>query len=237
MHSIYYLRPADYISRTVLVVGSFASGSDLARQLASLNIDKYEPNSDKEGYTKVYVSCSTPPDTIDPWTPYITYLPLMDHIQEDGTIVLQDQRTVKRVDTIIFATGYNFSLPFCKFTDYPWSDRKFQVLDEVIQVEEREDGREREAGGMKGLSMDKLDQVMLFLEADQGKSIAFPALRECFNRYACSNRHCPSGREVADDRIPNRSFPTCRNPNPPHRSLVVRIPHSSRQYQTPSKPE
>ena len=82
------------------------------------------------------------------------------------------------MDTIIFATGYNFSLPFCKITDYPWSDPKFQVLDEVIQVEEREDGREREAGGMKGLSMDKLDEVMLCLEADQRKSIAFPALRE-----------------------------------------------------------
>jgi len=82
------------------------------------------------------------------------------------------------VDTIIFATGYNFSLPFCKITDYPWSDTKYQVLDEVIQEEERDGGRKGELGGMKGLSMDKLDEVMLFLEADEGKSIAFPALRE-----------------------------------------------------------
>jgi hypothetical protein len=82
------------------------------------------------------------------------------------------------VDTIIFATGYNFSLPFCKITDYPWSDPKYQVLDEVIQPGEREGGREGEVGGMKGLSMDKLDEVMLFLEADEGRSIAFPALRE-----------------------------------------------------------
>jgi hypothetical protein len=176
LHSIYYLRPADYISRTILVVGSFASGSDLARQLASMNIGKYEPNSSEEGYTKVYVSCSTPPDTIDPWTPYITYLPLISHYQ-DGKIILEDGQTVV-VDTVIFATGYNFCLPFCKITDRPWSDSKYRVLDEVIQAEEREVGREGEVGGMKGLSMDKLDEVMLFLQADEGRSIAFPALRE-----------------------------------------------------------
>jgi hypothetical protein len=157
-------------------VGSFASGSDLARQLASLNIGKYEPDSTEEGYTKVYVSCSTPPDSIDPWTPYITYLPLISYCQ-DGTMVLEDGQEVK-VDTIIFATGYNFSLPFCKITDYPWSDPRNQVLDEVIQPGEREGGREGEVSGMKGLSMDKLDEVMLFLQADEGRSIAFPALRE-----------------------------------------------------------
>ena len=112
----------------------------------------------------------------------------MDHVQEDGTIVLQDQDTVRGVDTIIFATGYNFSLPFCKFTDYPWSDPEYQVLGGAIHTEEREGGREGEVGGMKGLSMDKLDQVMLFLEADEAKSIAFPALRECF-----SFTHAPTG--------------------------------------------
>jgi hypothetical protein len=162
-------------------VGSFASGSDLARQLASLNIGKYEPNSSEEGYTKVYVSCSTPPEGIDPWTPYINYLPLISHCQ-NGKLVLDDGQEVG-VDTIIFATGYNFSLPFCKITDYPWSDPKYQVLDEVIQEEEREGGREGEVGGMKGLSMDKLDEVMLFLQADEGRSIAFPALRE----FPCSH--------------------------------------------------
>jgi hypothetical protein len=176
LHSIYYLRPTDYISRTILVVGSFASGSDLARQLASLNIGEYEPNSSEEGYTKVFVSCSTPPESIDPWTPYITYLPLISHFQ-GGQIVLEDGKEVQ-VDTIIFATGYNFSLPFCKITDYPWSDPRYQVLDEVVQPGERDDGREGEVGGMKGLSMDKLDEVMLFLGADEGRSIAFPALRE-----------------------------------------------------------
>ena len=100
------------------------------------------------------------------------------------------------VDTIIFATGYNFSLPFCKTTDHPWSDHKYQVLDEVIQEEEREGGKEGEVGGMKGLSMDKLDEVMLFLEADEGKSIAFPALREF--PFSFNNPKIPSHTGIYD---------------------------------------
>jgi hypothetical protein len=168
----------------VLVVGSFASGSDLGRQLASLNIDRFKPDGtplpgvEPGGYTKVYVSCSTPPETVDPWTPYITYLPLISTISENGRIVLEDGKEVEGVDTIICATGYNFSLPFCKITDYPWSDPRYQVLDQVITPEERAGGREAEVGGMKGLSMDKLDEVMLFLEADKRRTIAFPTLRE-----------------------------------------------------------
>ncbi|KAJ9105026.1 hypothetical protein QFC19_003657 [Naganishia cerealis] len=38
MHSRWYRRPEDFIGKNVLVVGSFASGSDIARELASLNL-------------------------------------------------------------------------------------------------------------------------------------------------------------------------------------------------------
>lgn len=188
MHSIYYLRPEDYRSRTILVVGSFASGSDLARQLASLNLDKYTPggtplSTNGEGFTKVYVSCSSPPETNDPWTPYITYLPLISHLSPEGTIIFQDDQNLEGVDTIIFATGYNFSLPFCKITDHPWANSTYRVLDEVIMPEERDGGKEDERGGMKGLSMVGLDELMLFLEADVGRSIAFPTLRELLSCF------------------------------------------------------
>jgi len=188
LHSIYYLRPEDYCARTILVVGSFASGSDLARQLASLNIDHYAPDgtplsTDGPGFTKVYVSCSSPPDTKDPWTPYITYLPLISHLSPEGTIIFQDDQNLDGVDTIIFATGYNFSLPFCKNTDHPWDNPTYRVLDEVITPEERVGGKEDERGGMKGLSMVGLDELMLFLEADKGRSIAFPTLREFLIRF------------------------------------------------------
>jgi hypothetical protein len=207
LHSIYYLRPQDYAHRKVLVVGSFASGSDLARQLASLNLPPPSSSSstsssassmsprptspDGLNTTTVYVSCSTPPTTIDPWTPYITYYPLISHITTAGTIVFQSTSsssstspnptpTLEDVDTIIFATGYNFSLPFCKITDYPWSDPSYRVLDEVIHLEEREGGREVDQGGIKGLCMDTelLDGSMIFLRNDEGRGIAFPTLRE-----------------------------------------------------------
>jgi hypothetical protein len=160
------------------------------------------------------VSCSSPPETNDLWTPYITYLPLISHLSPEGTIIFQDDQNLEGVDTIIFATGYNFSLPFCKITDHPWSDPTYQVLDGVIQPEERAGGKEEEAGGMKGLSMDKLDELMLFLRANVGRSIAFPTLRELSSSLK-------SGKWLTY-RIPSRTVPTCRDSDSSHRSTLVR---------------
>jgi hypothetical protein len=78
------------------------------------------------------------------------------------------------VDTIIFATGYNFALPFCKTSDSPWNSRP--LLQDSITSEEREGGRKWEIGGMKGLTMQGMDPLLLFPEGD--RSIAFPILRE-----------------------------------------------------------
>jgi hypothetical protein len=144
------------------------------------------PQNGEEGFTKVYVSCSNPPETNDPWTPYITYLPLISHLDQ-GDIHFQSPSSSStsskvlrkgEIDTIIFATGYNFSLPFCKVSDSPWNKRR--ILQEVIQEEERKGGRDWEVGGMKGLTMEGLDPMMLFLggEGDEGRNIAFPILRE-----------------------------------------------------------
>jgi hypothetical protein len=74
---------------------------------------------------------------------------------------------------IIFATGYNNSLPFAKATDEPW--KSANVLDEVIREDEREGGDKWEIGGVKGLHMVGLDELLLFLKED--RSIAFPGLR------------------------------------------------------------
>jgi hypothetical protein len=48
-------------------------------------------------------------------------------------------------------------------------------LDEVIREDEREGGDRWEIGGVKGLHMVGLDELLLFLEED--RSIAFPGLR------------------------------------------------------------
>lgn len=100
----------------------------------------------------------------------------MSHVNHDGGIVFQDDsETLQEVDVIIFATGYNFSLPFCKATDSPWDGAR--ILDDQIRPGERDGGSESEVGGMKGLGVEGLDPLLLFLENDPLRSIAFPVLR------------------------------------------------------------
>lgn len=197
IHSLYYLRPQDYVGKTVLVVGSFASGSDIARQIASLNIGKYDPHGrpltpaaeeGEGGFTRVYVSCSggspspgfanSPDDPTTPWMKYISYRPLISHIDhQSGAIVFQDEGgTLDGIDTLLYATGYNFSLPFCKARDHPWDG--IRILDETIGPGERTGGADSEEGGLKGLCMEGLDPLLLFLEDDRSRSIAFPTLRK-----------------------------------------------------------
>ena len=183
----------DHAGKKMLVVGSFASGSDLSRQLASLNIGLYTStgevmNGTKPSipFTKVYISTSgtVPPtsmplDEPTPWREYITQVPIISHISPPscshprGLIHFNDKPPMEDVDTIIFATGYNFALPFCKATDRPWIDTP--LLDGVITADERKEGMERDIGGMKGLGVKHLDELLLFLDND--RSIAFPTLR------------------------------------------------------------
>lgn len=112
-----------------MVVGSFASGSDLARQLASLNLADDQPR------TKVYVSSSgdTSYATRDgEWAKYVIDVPIIRKV-DGNRIELENGQIVDDVDVIIFATGYYYSLPFCKRTDAPWNE--VPVLDEEINAE------------------------------------------------------------------------------------------------------
>ncbi|KIR57530.1 hypothetical protein I312_101660 [Cryptococcus bacillisporus CA1280] len=204
IHSRFYRRASDYAGQTVLVVGSFASGGDISRLLASHNIGKYDPSGQpmtrsvtpdqkldnssslkaatREGFIKVYVSSSgstqhsASPD--GPCAPYIHNLPLISHLSlpssahPKGIIHFEDGQQLSGVDTIIYATGYNFAYPFFKREDKPWDE--VGLVDGVIRNGERKGGEEWEEGGLKGLGMKKLDELLLFLEGD--RSIAFPAL-------------------------------------------------------------
>jgi hypothetical protein len=208
MHSRFYLQPSDYQGKTIMIIGSFASGSDLSRQLAGLNVGKYTtsgqrlsadgaltpPDSDNgetSGYTKVYLSSSGtgssyaarpgPGEAPQPWREHITDVPLTSSISASsdhpkGMIRFQDDthEPLTDVDIIIFATGYNFALPFCKATDEPWCSKR--IIDGVISEKEREGGEMEDVGGMKGLGMNGLDPLILFLEGD--RSISFPCLRK-----------------------------------------------------------
>ena len=48
-------------------------------------------------------------------------------------IELEDGQVVDDVEVVIFATGYYYSLPFCKAVDAPWD--RVPVLDEAIDVD------------------------------------------------------------------------------------------------------
>lgn len=173
----------------MLVLGSGNSGSDIVRHLSSLNLEHYtasgqpkelerEAGSD-QGFTTVYHSITGANragynSATDAWAPYIRTVGLISHIESGHRIHLVDGTVLEGIETIIFATGYNNCLPFAKNTDEPW--RSLSILDGVIQPGERADGGDvSEVGGLKGLHMQGLDPLLLFLEND--RSIAFPGLR------------------------------------------------------------
>ena len=233
-HSRFYRCPDQHAGKTILIVGSFASGSDLSRQIASLNLNPSLPR------TKVYVSSSG--DTSyagreGGWAEYIEDVPLITGF-EGEEIVFENGRRVRGVDEVIFATGYWYSLPFCRAPDKPWNG--VRVLSDNVGGEksgEKEGGRR---SGIKGFHMDNLDPLQLFLKND--RSIAFPTLREfhistspslhllstpitslitptgaCF-----SHAHVEPVEKNAHGRIPSRSFPARRNPSTsPLPSLVI----------------
>ena len=190
MHSREYRRPEDHVGKKIVVVGAGNSGADIVRHLSSLNLGHYTYQGQKTDdqadrpYTTVYQSVTGASRAgynlgTEPWTPYIRTVPTIHHIEGPsdctpaGVIHLQDDSKLEDIDLIIFATGYNNSLPFAKAADEPWASAN--VLDEVITQDERVGGDEWEIGGVKGLHMVGLDELLLFLKDD--RSIAFPGLR------------------------------------------------------------
>ncbi|KAJ9112081.1 hypothetical protein QFC22_006380 [Naganishia vaughanmartiniae] len=223
MHSRWYRRPEDFIGKNVLVVGSFASGSDIARELASVNLPSsvlpesmtahkparladHQSTSDRElaGKIRVYQSSSQTPnmftsglaadmeDDQRPWLRLIEQRPLIDRIETSTTpstegreevagsssvVHFTDGSTLTDIDVIIFATGYLYYYPFFKQSDAPWNREECRILDTPIG-EADVLGGEREGegntGGLQGLGMRHMDELMLFLEDD--RSMAFIGL-------------------------------------------------------------
>jgi hypothetical protein len=149
----------------------------MSRLLGSLNLRGIP--------TKVYQSStgignsSTADDPNEPWRPYIHKVPLIDRFEADGAKGRIHFRSIPfihepidDVDVVIFATGYYNSLPFCKKEDEPW--RSTRLLEEEITI--KDGGDERDLGGMRGLHVEGLDEMLLFLADD--RSLAFPGLRE-----------------------------------------------------------
>jgi Flavin-binding monooxygenase-like len=106
LHSIEYDIPAAFEGQTVLCVGGRASGSDLAREIAT------RPN------TMVYLSDTEFPAEQPIVENNVTWLPKTVSILQDGRVQFASTAATNvviepiHIDTIIFCTGYDYDFPF-----------------------------------------------------------------------------------------------------------------------------
>jgi hypothetical protein len=100
LHAMAYDNPDAFRGQTVLCVGGRASGSDIARELSGV-------------CRHVFLSDSTAPDDA-PITEFnVTWVPPTVRVREDGAVTFaRTDFVAKKVDTIIFCTGYDYNFPF-----------------------------------------------------------------------------------------------------------------------------
>jgi hypothetical protein len=125
--------------------------------------------------------------------------------QSHGPLIsVPSQRSIiskvhQKVDSTVrftFRTKASWKISI-KATDQPWASAN--VLDEVIREDERAGGDKWEIGGVKGLHMVGLDELLLFLKDD--RTIAFPGLRTFIQAH--------SGLSSSDS-LPDRTIPILR---------------------------
>jgi hypothetical protein len=108
MHSVEYDDPMEFQNQRVLCIGGRASGSDVAREIATA-----APNT-----TTVFLSDSAFAHPRPITRHNVTWLPKTQRILPDGRVALDssgmedDAREPIQVDTIIFCSGYDYDFPF-----------------------------------------------------------------------------------------------------------------------------
>lgn len=141
-HSAWYRSPLDYRGKRVLVVGNFSSGADIVRELTGGIVRKFDGsdewikqsagNPPGTGVTvyHAYRNPENPPpldyDPRDPsspdWCRRINVVGPIDHIDDDGKVVLQDG-TILDVDVIVWGTGFWRALPYIDHAVEPFKSR------------------------------------------------------------------------------------------------------------------
>ncbi|KAK9447717.1 uncharacterized protein V1518DRAFT_72513 [Limtongia smithiae] len=106
IHSKSFRSPDSYKDKTVIVVGSAASGADISYQLAFIS-------------KKVYKSVRTEmPSYLSKPNPMVEDVKQITSFNsDDGSIVLADGRVLTGIDYVIYATGYLRSYPILKQLD------------------------------------------------------------------------------------------------------------------------
>jgi hypothetical protein len=112
IHSIFYREPQRYVNRTVVVVGSGASGRDAASQVVlhahKVVVTDFSTEKRKLNPSQVYHSVR---DHSDPATGPVEVKPEISYFTSDA-VVFADGSRVHDVDSVILGTGYDLRIPF-----------------------------------------------------------------------------------------------------------------------------
>ncbi|EER91959.1 hypothetical protein BDA96_01G295400 [Sorghum bicolor] len=101
MHSHNYRVPEPFLDQVVIVIGASASAFDISRDIASMAEEVHIADRSAPAST-----CKKEPGYDNLWLHS-----MIDHAQEDGTVVFQDGSSIK-ADVIMHCTGYLYDFPF-----------------------------------------------------------------------------------------------------------------------------
>lgn len=114
IHSRWWRKAERFRGKNVIVVGSRASGFDIARELAQDDYNARErgkPNPERKIYQSVRGIVDKPEwDTDFPWSGEITVISQIVRVDENR-FELMDGKSVE-ADVVVYATGYLYSYPF-----------------------------------------------------------------------------------------------------------------------------
>ncbi|XP_047083429.1 flavin-containing monooxygenase FMO GS-OX-like 2 isoform X2 [Lolium rigidum] len=105
LHSHNYRVPDPFHGQVVVIIGYRPSGMDISREIAGVA-------------KEVHVATRSVPCEVQSTTahPNLWLHSMIDHAEEDGTVVFQDGSQVK-ADTILHCTGYKYKFPFLDESD------------------------------------------------------------------------------------------------------------------------
>ncbi|GAA5881977.1 hypothetical protein JCM3774_002559 [Rhodotorula dairenensis] len=128
LHAKWYRTPDQFKDKNILIVGSAASGSDIAREAAQYRSARRAAGVPESQLPRIYqairerdkVSASV---SCEPTMPSaeveIVIIPPLASVS-DKSVTLINGTTLDGVDTIIFATGYLYSYPFAQVNHEPF---------------------------------------------------------------------------------------------------------------------
>lgn len=132
LHSAWYRTPTDFRGQRIVVVGSNSSGCDITRELMGGTVREFPvvnewqrdtlqdpPRTQVEVFQSYHNPDEPPPMDYDPrdpqapaWCKRIQVVGPITHVDTDGALVLQDGTRLANIDTIVWATGFLYQVPF-----------------------------------------------------------------------------------------------------------------------------